>query len=123
MEIERDLHTSEIRKEIWRDESNLIHRSHGEPAILRYAAGSPEPIHVEFRFRGFLERKDGPAIQVYDPETRIVVREEWYRNNERHRDNGPALIVRDRESGKIVHSENHVSQNPLYKKPPGACPG
>lgn len=116
VEIEKDLHTSEIRAEIWRDELTRIHRGHGLPAIIKYGEGSIEPIEIEFRFQGLLERKDGPAIKIIDPETRVTVREEWYRNDERHRNDGPALIVRDKHSGEIVYSEKHVSDSPLYSK-------
>ena len=115
VELERDLHTSEIRSEIWRDEDGRIHRGHDLPAIIKYAEHPAKPVHVEFRFRGLLERKQGPAIQVIDPGTGVVVREEWYRHAERHRQDGPAIIVRDRLSGDVVHSEMHRSNNPLFR--------
>ena len=81
------------------------------------------PTHVEYRFRGLIDRRDGPAVQVFDPETRMLVREEWFRNGERHRRDGPALTIYDRVTGEELYSENHLSNNPLYKKPDGPSLG
>lgn len=120
--VERDLHTGHIRKEAWRDEAHRLHRGHGLPAVMEFEAGSTEPTHLEFRFRGLLERKDGPALMIIDPNSKVVVREEWYRNNERHREGGPAVVVRDQTSGEILHSENHKSTNVLYRTSTGPSP-
>lgn len=49
-----------------------------------------------------------PAIIVTDLETGIVEREEYWEDGVTHRDNGPAFIERDPETGTIVRESFYV---------------
>jgi hypothetical protein len=53
---------------------------------------------------GTQNRIDGPAMIVRDRSTGIVTTERWIRNNEIHRDDGPAVILRT-STGRVYSSE------------------
>jgi len=53
-----------------------------------------------------LHREGGlPAKMSHDPDTGIVVREEFYLFGKEHHDRGPSLIERDPQSGIVVFEE------------------
>ncbi|MEM1053799.1 MAG: hypothetical protein AAGI28_17080 [Pseudomonadota bacterium] len=73
----------------------------------------------EWRKCGALYREGGkPAYIEIDPETGVVVIEGYYEGGVEHRLNGPAVIVRDRESGRII-SESYYVNGDMFEPPGG----
>jgi hypothetical protein len=51
---------------------------------------------------GERHRVNGPALIVYDIDTGVVVREAWMQHGTLHRTDGPALITRDGTTGRVI---------------------
>jgi hypothetical protein len=114
---ERDLSTRELLSEITRHpRDGVLHGGLYDPAVVRYIG--EKPYHFEYWFRGLESRQDGPSTYTVDPETDVVVFEQWKRMGELHRpkSEGYAIIHRDRITGKVTHGEYHESDNPLFRK-------
>lgn len=63
---------------------------------------------------GNRHRLGGPALSQWHPETRVLIREEYFRYDQRHREDGPAVIHRDGETGKVV-SESWYQHGELHR--------
>ncbi len=56
---------------------------------------------------GFLHMEDGPAVIHFNTMNGNLYREAWYQNDERHRDDGPAVVV--------YHEDGTVGITRYYK--------
>jgi len=52
---------------------------------------------------------DGHHIIARDPMTDVVTWEEWYENGKLHREDGPAVILRDGETGEVYHQSRYLN--------------
>ncbi|MFY9351153.1 MAG: hypothetical protein WBL20_04780 [Sphingobium sp.] len=50
-------------------------------------------------------RTHGPAVTIFHPISLQPLRQEFFRNGQRHCYTGPAIIVRDRFSGEVVSTQ------------------
>lgn len=66
----------------------------------------------EYITRGELHRdeQEGPAVVSRDPGTGVIVREEYFRNGQWHREHGPALLTRDAATGKMLREEYYQNE-------------
>ena len=117
--------------EIWRNEDGKIHRDHG-PAITVYAPDTGTVIGREWYRDGKVHREDGPALESHKPgkikyvwwingiivrpghgpamysvcpETGVIIGETWLVDQEMHREDGPAGIIRDPTTGNVIVEE------------------
>lgn len=54
-----------------------------------------------------LHRLGGPAYFYRDPKTGVVCEEAWCVHGKNHRDDGPALIRRNAQTGKMTWSQHY----------------
>lgn len=85
----------------------VLHREDG-PAATRRDPITGRTLSERWTLSHQLHREDGkPAIWWSDPETGIVIGEEYWERGERHRLDGPSVVARDRVTGEVTHTEYH----------------
>ncbi len=91
------------------------------PAIIEYDPVSGKPVKLERWFHGRRHGLHVPAVEVIDPDTDVIIGEEWFDSGNRHRIDGPAYIVRDAKTGAVRRTENYVHEHgdqSIPKAPP-----
>jgi len=75
-------------------------------------------IRERWRVDGKLCRYGGlPAVLYIDEFTGVVTLEEYYRNGQLHRNDGPAQIKRDAQTGEVLEQRNFMSGLEVSKAP------
>ncbi|MEQ8306903.1 MAG: hypothetical protein RIA09_10100 [Hoeflea sp.] len=99
-----------VTYEEWKDGAN------GDPEAPSTIARNAESGAVTLQIWDANERmhRDGdrPAWLVIDPQTGVVVREEYWFEDNLHREKGPAVIHRDAQTGEVYHVEYHRHGKP-----------
>ena len=105
----RSLDTDCILREEWRNHTGRFSpdMEYGA-AVKEHWPGAPDPIREEHWRGNLLHREDGPAVVVRDPRSGVVVEEKWYCRNEIHRPDGPAVIRRHPVTGDVLRAEYYL---------------
>ncbi len=64
--------------------------------------------HEEWWVDGRLDREDGPAIIIYNKDTRKPYLEKWYSKGKLHRQNKPAWIVHDVNTSQTIEEKSYL---------------
>lgn len=91
---------------------DLSHRSGGEPAVQSFSHETNALIWRSWREHGeYFRADDLPHVEVLDPRTGNVIRAEYRIRNDTkkgyalHRENGPAVITFNKDTGKQTGTE------------------
>lgn len=86
----------------WFNTAGIVDHATG-PAVIEYDPASGEIVERQWIVGGLLHRleSDGPAIIAFDPESRTQ-RESYFNTGRPHRIYGPAIIIRNIDTGKIL---------------------
>ncbi|MEO1149678.1 MAG: hypothetical protein AAFW83_01695 [Pseudomonadota bacterium] len=87
-------------------EDGLGHKTEG-PAVWHRDPDTGVLIYEEYCLDGEQHRLDGAAYIERSKDTGITTLEEYRVHGQLHRSDGPALIERDPITGQITHTENH----------------
>jgi len=86
---------------------DLSHRSGGKPAVQLFSHETKAPIWRAWREHGeYFRADDLPHVEILDPKTGNIIRAEYRIRNDTkkgyalHRENGPAVITFDKDTGK-----------------------
>ncbi|MEP1932158.1 MAG: hypothetical protein ABJO52_20930 [Nisaea sp.] len=107
LETEVDLHTLKPHRETWRNEEGQLHRGRDLPAVVTYDAESGAIFSREYWFNDMRHREDGPAHEFIDTQNGVVTYEVWYQL-------GKLLgaITRDQETGHVIDSDLDYEAEP-----------
>lgn len=96
-----------LREEWWRD--GKLHRKNN-PAITIFHPENRERIETYFFFDGKLHSPPSgcAAVEIRDPTTLMLVRQEYRRDGELHRERGPALRTYTSE-GDVLSDEYYLN--------------
>lgn len=105
-EIVRDAQTGEFICREWWLNGQLVDppKDGSVPVPLAEEVATGE-VEMHHDENGALHRTDGPAWVMRDRQSGIVTAERWYRDGEVHRDDGPAVIKRNPQTGEIIFEE------------------
>lgn len=96
----------------------ITHRMH-KPAILSFYPETKVLMHEAWRINGQPHRDgDFPSDIWRDKETGNIYSEEYYKNGRRHRDNGPAVIEYDPVTKEIIKQEFWRNDRQVLKRKP-----
>jgi hypothetical protein len=79
-----------------------INQINGHEVITDHDPATCTVIHEQWRKNGELDRTDGPAFILRDAATGTVTREIWSKDGKVDRNGGPAYIVRDAATGLVA---------------------
>ena len=104
-------HTIEGR--LYRSEEYILNgvreRLNDLPSLVTSDVQTGKVTACGWSMNGTTSRYGGkPAVLKIDPVTEVVVQEEYWEDDQRHRNSGPALIYRDRLSGERLFEANYV---------------
>lgn len=103
--------------EIWAV-GGSIHRDGDLPAYVERERSSGMTITVKYYQNGEIHRDQGPASIYRNAESGIAVRQVWMLHAQSHRDGDkPAEIIRNSDTGVIT--EEHFAQNNLWHRENG----
>ncbi len=115
VEVEFDPATKNVVSERFFLQGQL-HRAGDLPAWIKYDAATGKPIEIRFYKHGKLHRPRKPALIEIDPETDVIVKEQFIIHGVTHRDGDyPAIIVRDRRTGTTL-AETYMVENMWHRK-------
>lgn len=110
--IIRDERNGKIIEEFWRRNGRL-ERPNDKPSIVKYDPISGIIVEQFWHVSGITHRIGGPAFIQTDPLSGVITKEYWCVDGKIHRGNGePALIIRDRATGKVVRQEYYWLDQP-----------
>lgn len=95
------------------------HRDDGGPTEIYRDSSTGHVTTLVFSYEGYIDREgDQAAVQEFSPEDGRLLREEFYRMGQRHRDGGPAIIEYDL-TGKPLLSSLQYFQHGKIVQPTG----
>lgn len=86
-------------KEVWKKDG-ILHRV-GNPAITIKVAATRKIVDEQYYFNGVSHRDDGPSTTEWLANG-VVRRQAWEVHGSRHREEGPAFIMRHPETGEVT---------------------
>ena len=103
VKVVKDVESGTVLSQAWFNAAGQEHNENG-PAIVAYGDEGSPPRKQTWMVDGQIHRpeNEGPAIISYDAESGQVV-ESYMQNDQLHRTNGPAILVTEMETGRVIH--------------------
>lgn len=110
--------SGKLLSQTWYNSAGIEDHANG-PAVIEYDPVSGDVIRREWIVGGSLHRPEdeGPAVINYDPDLRTC-REAFYNSGRLHRIHGPAIVITNVDTGKVLQCAYARNGLPYEQKQP-----